>query len=316
MSATVFYDNVNEIALISNTFTNTPGGSPADPTAVSCVVTDPSDTSVTHTYAGALPADIIKVSTGKYTLSIPCSPSVQGVDGLWEAEWIGTGAVSDVQPVTWRVLPENVGQVNYVGLEEMKNRLGITDTSQDFELLTSIFSATGWVNEYCGRHFNRITETRTFVPYDIYEIALDDIVPGATIQVNVDFDGDGVYEQAWTQNVDYQLMLGQDRFNLNATGITRPYEKLRVINSGRTLPFIWPFAPLNRVQVITTWGWTAVPPPVAEGSRILSADCFKGKDAPFGIAGVTDIGVLRIQSNPWLAEMLRPFVRPRRKVGV
>lgn len=315
MTAIVFYDSVNEIALISNTFTNA-AGTIADPTTVACIVTDPSNTAVTHTYNGALPADVIKVSTGKYTLAVPCSPAVTGVEGLWGFEWIGTGAVSDVQPGTWRVLPPNLSQLNYVGLEEMKDRLSITDSNDDYALLTAIFSGCGWVNEYCGRHFNRITETRTFVPYDIYELRVDDMVPGTQIQLSVDFDGDGVYEQAWTEGTDYQRYTGQDVFNTTASGIIRPYERIRVISSGKTFPFTWPFSPINRVQIATTWGWTAVPPPVAEASRILSADAFKAKDAPFGVAGVSDYGLVRIQTNPWLTEMLRPFMRPRRKVGV
>lgn len=246
---------------------------------------------------------------------MPCSPAVQGVDGLWGFEWIGTGAVSDVQPGTWRVLPANLSQLNYIGLEEFKSRLGITDTGDDFEAQVAIFSACGWVNAYTGRHFNRVTETRTFVPDDIYSLRVDDMVPGTTITLSVDFDGDGTYEQAWTEGTDYQRFMGADTFNLNSSGIARPYERIRVITSGRTFPFTWPFSPANRVQIATTWGWPAVPPPVAEASRILSADCFKAKDAPFGIAGSSDLGVIRIQSNPWLVEMLRPFVRARRKVG-
>lgn len=315
MTATVFYDNVNEIALISGSFTNA-SNVLADPTAVSCIVTEPSGASVTHTFAGALPADIVKVSTGKYTLSVPCSPSVTGVDGLWGFEWIGTGAVSDVQPGTWRVLPPSISQLWYVGLEEMKDRLSITDTSQDYALQTSIAASAGWLNEYTGRHFNRITETRTFVPYDIYSIRVDDMVPGTAISLNVDFDGDGVYEQAWTENTDYQRFTGQDVFNVSSSGIPRPYEKIRVISSGKTFPYWWPFSPINRVQIATTWGWPAVPWPVTEANRILAADLFKMKDAPFGVAGMSDYGLVKVQSNPWLVEQLRPFVRPRRKVGV
>lgn len=315
MTATVFYDSLNEIALISNSFTNA-AGALADPTAVSCTITEPSGTSVTHTFAGALPADIVKVSTGKYTLSVPCSPASAGVDGLWGFRWDGTGAVSDTQPGTWRVLPPNVSQLWYVGLEEMKDRLGITDTSQDYALQTSIAASAGWLNEYTGRHFNRVTETRTFVPRDIYSLRVDDMVPGTTINLSVDFDGDGIYEQAWTEGTDYQRFTGAGTFNVNASGIPRPYEHIRVISSGRTFPFTWPFSPVNRVQINTTWGWPAVPWPVSEANRILAADLFKMKDAPFGIAGMGDLGVVRITSNPWLVEQLRPFMRPRRKVGV
>ena len=56
MTATVFFDNINEIALLSNTFLNG-SGNPADPTTVVCIVTDPSGGYVTHTYAGASPSE-------------------------------------------------------------------------------------------------------------------------------------------------------------------------------------------------------------------------------------------------------------------
>lgn len=315
MTATVFYDSVNEIALITNTFTNA-SGVDADPTTVSCIVTEPSGASVIHTYAGALPADIIKVSTGKYTLAVACSPAAAGVDGLWGYEWIGTGAVSDVQPGTWRVLPASVSQLWYVGLEEMKDRLDITDNSNDYALQTSIAAASGWVNEYCGRHFNRVTETRTFQPYDIYELWVDDMVPGTDIQVSIDFDGNGTYDQLWTEGVDYQRSYGAANYNVNSSGTPRPWEKIHVINSGVTFPYLWPLAPLNRVQIATTWGWPSIPWCVPEAVRILAADEFKMKDAPFGVAGYGDIGVVRIASNPWLAENLRPYIRSRRKVGI
>jgi hypothetical protein len=70
------------------------------------------------------------------------------------------------------------------------------------------------------------------------------------------------------------------------------------------------------VQITTTWGWPQVPWQVAEAARILTADIFKMKDAPFGVAGVSDLGVVRVQSNPWLVENLRAFINPRVKVGV
>lgn len=314
MTATVFYDDINEIALIANTFTS--GGNPADPTTVSCVVTDPSNTSVTHTYLGAAPADIVKVSTGKYTLSVPCSPAVAGADGLWGFEWKGTGAVSDVQPGTWRVLPPNISQLWYVGAEEMNDRLGITDQADMSSMQYAIAATAGWINEYTGRHFNPITETRTYQPDNIWKLAVDDIVPGSTIALAVDQNGTGIYDQPWTLNVDYALKLGPWLYNVNATGIARPYREVQVLQTGKWFPYTWPYTHLNRVQIATTWGWPSVPWGVAEANRILSADLFRMKDAPFGVAGVADFGVVRIQTNPWLVELLRPFVNMRRKVGV
>ena len=315
MSSTVFYDSIDELATIKAVFVNNAGQN-ADPTTVSCVVTDPSGTQVTHTYLGAAPADITRTGAGNYQLQVPASPAVAGVDGLWGYVFIGTGTVTDVQPGTWRVLPAAISQVWYVGLEEMNDRLGITDLLDSSVMQTAIAASAGWINEHTGRHFNRVTETRTFVPHDVYSITVDDIVPGASITVSVDYDGDGIYEQNWVQGVDYQLTYGPDRFNLTSTGIARPYDRIRVINSGRIFPFLWPFAPLNRVQIQTTWGWPQVPWQVSEANRILAADFFRMKDAPFGIAGTADIGVARVNANPWVTELLRPFKSGKTTVGV
>src|SRR5438552_5418742 len=203
MTATVFYESGAEIALLTNTFLNSSGAA-ADPTAVSCVVTDPSGTATTHTYGGAAPADITKPLVGKYQLQVPCSPAIAGIDGLWSYAWIGTGAVSDVQPGAWRVLPLSVGPW-YVGLDELKDRMGITDTSDDSQAQIAIQSASGWVNEWCGQHFNRIIEVRTFVPVDLYTLNIDPLV-SVTSQA-IDRDGDGTFEESWVNGTDYQLRI-------------------------------------------------------------------------------------------------------------
>lgn len=312
MTATVFYDSTNEIALISNTFLNSAGVA-TDPTTVSCVVTDPAAASTVHTYLGAAPADIVKVSAGKYTLSVPCSPSIAGIEGLWGFEWIGTGTVSDVQPGTWRVFPVPVSNW-YCGLEELKDRLGISDTSDDYAAQQAIQAASTWVQEYCGQHFYRITETRTFVPHDIWMINIDPLV--SITALNVDPSGAGVFTDAWVLNTDYQLKFGDDLYNLNAAGVQRPYKKVQTIQTGKWFPFIYPYSHLDRVQIIGTWGWPAVPPAVAQATLTLATQWFKEKDTPFGVAGVSDYGIIRVQQNPWITEMLRPYINVKRKVGV
>lgn len=313
MTATVFYDSASEIAFLSNTFLNS-AGVPADPTLISCIITDPTGAAVTHTYSGTAPADVVKVSPGKYTLSVGCAPPAGG--GLWGYEWVGTGTVSDVQPGTWRVFPSSVSQLWYVGLEEMKDRLGITDPSDDYAMQAAIATSAGWVNEYCGRTFNRVTEARTYQPVNVWTLDIDDLVDDPSIAVSVDQDGDGVYEQPWTRGTDYVLRYGPGRYNANVTGVARPFRQLQVLSSGKWLPFTWPYSHQDRVRILGPWGWPSVPWAVAEANRILAADIFKMKDAPFGISGVTDIGVVHVQANPWLVELLRAYINPRVKVGI
>lgn len=284
-----------------------------DPTAVSCVVTEPAGIAVTHTYNGTAPADIVKPLVGKYTLAVPCSPSVSGIDGLWSFEWIGTGAVSDVQPGTWRVLPVPVNRF-YCGLEELKDRLGITDNTDDSSAQMAIQAASSWINEYCGQHFYRITETRTFRPHNIWELVIDPVV--SVTALNIDTTGNGTFDQPWTQNVDYQLKIGEYAYNPNAYGVARPFKKVQVLQAGKWFPFIFPYSHQDRVQITGTWGWPAVPPPVTQACLTLAAQWFKEKDAPFGVLGSPDLGLVRIQANPWIVELLRPYVYSKRKVGV
>jgi hypothetical protein len=314
MTATVLYDNVNQISFLTNVFHNSSGVA-TDPTVVTCIVTDPVGVQTTHTYLGASPADITKPLVGNYALSVSCAPSTPGIDGLWTYEWVGTGTqvVDNVAPGTFRVFPPPSPNI-YCGLEELKDRLGITDTTDNYAAEQAVQAASGWVNEYCGQHFYRITETRTFVPHGILMCNIDPLISASAL--NVDTTGNGVFDEAWIQNTDYQLYQSPDRYNLNAAGVQRPYKKVQVIQSGKWFPFLYPYSHLDRVQIVGTWGWPSVPPPVAQATLVLAAQWFKEKDAPFGVAGVNDFGVVRVQQNPWVVEMLRPYINVKFKVGV
>lgn len=316
MTATVFYDNVNELATITANFTNA-SNQPADPSTISCVITDPAAAQTTHTYLGTAPADITKVSTGVYQLIVPCSPSVTGVEGLWSYTFIGTGSVSDVQPGTWRVLALDQPKW-YVGPEELKDRLGQTDSSTDSVINSVCLSVSRWIDTYCGRHFFRTTDTRTYQPDNIWLLNTDDIVSVSTLKV--DLDGDGVYETTWTQNTNFQLRIGDHQFNQLASGEPKPYTQVQVIGgttgAAQWFPFTWPFSHMDRVQISGVFGWPQVPPVITQAALLLAADWFKLKDAPWGVAGIADLGVIRVQSNPWISEQLRCYIRGRGKVGV
>jgi hypothetical protein len=311
VGSTVFFDSASEIATISASFTV--AGVPADPTTVTCLVTDPSGAQVIHTYQGAVPADIAKVTTGSYTLDVSCVPSVAGIEGLWSYAFIGTGTASDVQAGTWRVLALDQARW-YVGPEELKDRMGETGTATDSVIESVCLATSRWIDRYCGRHFFRMTDVRTYPPDSLGLLTVDDIVSVTTLKV--DNDGDGIYEQTWTQNVNYQLRIADGQYNQMATGEAKPYTQVQVIGGSNFFPFIWPYVHLDRVQITGVFGWPQVPPAVTQAALIIASDWFKLKDAPWGVAGIADVGVIRVQSNPWIHEQLRPYCRPRGKVGV
>lgn len=309
--ATVFWGNSNDIATLTNIFAVS--SVPTDPTTVSCVITDPTGVAVTHTFAGAAPADITKVSTGDYQLLVPCA-----IAGLWSYVWIGTGVASDIQAGTWTAQPTTLGQ-NYTSAEEMQERLGLAAGTNTQTQLMAVQAAASWINGHCGRHFYQVSETRTYIPYNIYELPLDDIVSVSSF--TLDYNGNGVYDTTWTQNTNYELAVGADEFNQLASGELRPFTRARVINvsggTGNYFPFVWPFSRLDRVKVTATWGWPAVPMAVRNASLQLAVELFKLKDAPFGIQGSPDFGVIRIaRANPVIMQMLEPYRSSKRKVGV
>lgn len=342
MSATVYYDNPAEAcAVVPVTFT-TPTGTPADPASITCVVTDPTGASVSYTYGGSGPNNIIqRASAGNFTLSV----AGIALAGLYNAVWVGTGnSIQQVTPTTFRIVPLSaVGtgmQLWYTGKEELKSRLNIVDNNSDYEIQIAIQAVTNWINSYTGRHFYQLAETRTYQPDNIWELPVDDLVStpavAAAVQVNLDYDGDGIYEVNWGNPAppvgagrNYTLKLGTpggytDNYNVNAAGVPRPYTQLQALMSGQGqnpagggwLPFTWPYTHLNRVQVIGTWGWPVIPPSVAQASLLLCTDVFKSKDAPWGIAGTAETGLMRVQSNPWAIELIHDFINTRRKVGV
>lgn len=314
MPSTIFFQSAagNDLATLTMTFQV--NGVNTDPTAVTVIVTDPTGLSTTHSYLGAAPADVTKVSAGVYSLLVPCT-----IVGLWGYEWNGTGTASETEAGTFTVNPGGAATAQfYTSVEELKDRLGITTTASDLACQKAIQAAARAIEGHCGRHFYQVQQTRTFVPYDIWEQPLDDVV--SLTALNIDTQGTGVFDQAWVQNVDYQLATGIWEFNQLASGELRPYTQARVINGaagGKFFPFIWPFAPLNRVQAIGTWGWPEVPFAVQQATLQVAAEFFKLKDAPFGIAGTSEFGYMRIpKQNPYITRLLTPYISSKRKVGV
>lgn len=342
MSAQVLYDSPTEAIVVNPVVFLNAAGVATDPTSITCVVTDPTGTMTTYTYL--VSAGLTRTSTGNYTLTI----TGVTVPGLYMFVWVGSGnTVMQVTPGTFRLIPLNdVGygmQYWYTGLQELKSRLGLQPGGKnydtfDFEMQLAIHTVSNWINRYCGRHFYQLQETRTYMPESIWELGIDDLAPSkaSSTIVNLDYDGDGIFETAWGSpaapvgnGTFYALKLGvpsngEDNYNPNAAGgVARPYRQLQAMmvpgavqTNGAWLPFVWPYSHLNRVQVIGTWGWDYVPPEVQQASLMLCQDIYLSRDAPWGMTGSAATGMQRVQSNPWVVELLRPYINGKRKWGV
>lgn len=293
MSATVFWQDVNELATISVTFTGTP-------TEVILTVTDPTGAVTTPTMTGS--------GAGPYTANVACGAA----PGVWSYLVEGTGTASDAQAGTWTVTDPALTKL-YCTPAELKSRLGITDTEDDFEITTACQAASRYVDEITGRYFWQGTDTRTYVPEGITRLPLDDLV--SVTSLKVDRDGDGTFEETWTLGTDYQLEVAPGRYNTVSKGEAWPYTAAIVITGGKLFPWVWMWSHLNRVQVSGVFGWPAVPANVKQAAMITAAAIFKRKDAPFGIAGFNELGAVRVTADPMVLQLLRRYVSGD-KVGV
>jgi hypothetical protein len=281
-------------------------------------------TATTYNYNGSPPNNIItRTSVGTFALLL----TGLTLPGLYTFTWIGTGAsVQQVTPGTFRLTSltgtDSAGmQFWYCGMEELKSRLQIEDTDDDYEIQMALSTVTDWITSYCGRHFYQITEPRTYRPGNVFNLMIDDLV--SVSSVDLDYDGDGIYEVHWTQNVNYQVLRYDYKYNAHNMGVARPNNYLQVLQGtggsptgGQWLPWIWPFTMQNRVKITGTWGWPTIPPNVTQAALILASDLFKSKDAPWGVAGIGDMGMVKVQSNPWIVELLRGYINVQNKVGV
>ena len=304
------------------------------------MVVDPTGAISNFSYpAGSGNNNILRVSAGNYSLTLSGIMAA----GLYMFTWVGTGnGVNQVTPGTFRYMPlSNIGygmQYWYTGMEELKSRLGLAPGDKnfhtfDYEMQVAIHAVSGWINRACGRHFYQLTEARTYMPDSILELGVDDIAPGtaAATQVSLDYDGDGVFETAWGAPAPpvgtgkfYQLKIGnpsnyQDNYNPNsAGGVPRPYNQLQVLMgaggspAGEWFPFTWIATHYNRVQVTATWGWDYVPPEVTQASLMLCVDLYKSKDTPWGMAGTAETGLVRVQQNPFVFELLRSYISAKK----
>lgn len=199
----------------------------------------------------------------------------------------------------------------YAEAADLKVRFTISDSIDDTKIDSALDSASRAIDQHCQRVFYSSTAvTATFVPSDPYCLLLaeTDVWRGDLVTVttlSTDATGDGVYETTWSAS-DYQLW----PVNAAAGPEARPYTEVRAVGS-QNFPMPYGRTRTNRVQIVGTFGWpTAAPSAVTEACLMLAAELFKLKDAPFGIAGVSEFGgAIRIRENPKVARMLMPYVR-------
>jgi hypothetical protein len=217
----------------------------------------------------------------------------------------------------WQIagLP-TAGVADYCTLGELKGWLRSAiqagDTALDAVLDLCITDASRIIDNLCGLPagaFVARTMTRDFdllAPEDIY-YSRDPWNPAAYEYVGyrvpvpplltvsaltTDEDGDGTYEVTWA-STDYRLDPADGP----------PYRSITVnpVTGAHAFP---PGA--RRIRVVGSWGVSeSVPPPIRRITLELAARKWKRADAPFGVMGSLDTGMIRIGSDEeWARQAL------------
>lgn len=188
----------------------------------------------------------------------------------------------------------------YCTLADVKAALRITDTIDDALIENSINSASRMIDQYCNRYFYSTSagEVRYFKANDGFSCWIDDAQSVTTLETSS--TDPLIFDTTW-QAGDYQLQPN----NSKANGGYSPYTYI-VATDNYLFP-VW--ADIALVKVTGQFGWSSVPEPIKFATIIQASRLFKRLESPLGVAGVSDMGIMRVGSNidGDVAQLINPF---------
>jgi hypothetical protein len=191
----------------------------------------------------------------------------------------------------------------YATLAQVKAALRITDSVDDALLEMAIESGSRAIDGYANRSFySSGSAVRVFTPNDNFITEIDDLVSLTSLKTMV--DDDSTFDTTWTPT-DYQL----EPLNGRVDGLTTPFTHIRAVGDY----FFTEYEQEATVQVTGLWGWASVPISVTQATVIQASRIYKRLDSPLGVAGISDIGIMRVSNrlDPDVAQLVDPLRRIR-----
>lgn len=188
--------------------------------------------------------------------------------------------------------------MSYADLADLKTRLRLTTTADDAELTQKLVVASARIDKDCHRSFglDYTTSARVFSITSAKTLVVDDfatttglvVATGVTTFSTVD-------SGAYRVKPDNSIAKGRAAWVLEA-------------REGR---YYWPVGCGVDVQVTAQWGWPAIPDEITEACLFMAQRLFKRKDSPEGVAGLSEIGLVRvIARDPDYLGLIDDFIRP------
>jgi hypothetical protein len=188
----------------------------------------------------------------------------------------------------------------YCSLADVKAALRIQDTLDDALLENSINSASRMIDQYCNRYFysGSAGEVRYYQANDGFICWIDDAQ--AITEIKTSSTDPLIFDTTWEAG-DYQLLNPNQRAN----GAYSPYTAITATDN-----YLFPvWAEMALVKVTGTYGWATVPEPIKFACIIQASRLFKRLESPLGVAGVSDIGIMRVGANidGDVAQLINPY---------
>ncbi len=179
----------------------------------------------------------------------------------------------------------------YIDRNILKQVLFPTTEERDSYLDLLIAAAVNVVNDYTGHDFSATPgqELRYFDSRESTMLVIEDAF--GVSSVKLDLDGNGVFETALVEGVDFDL------YPLNS----EPKSAVKLRHNGRISKFP---RSLRSVEVTSFWGWPTIPDVVKQATLLTASRWFKRRDAEYNDAsgGTADV----LDSD--VAGMLVPLV--------
>lgn len=188
----------------------------------------------------------------------------------------------------------------YCTLADLKAALRITDTVDDSLLENSVNAASRMIDQYCNRYFysTGAGEVRYYQANDGFICWIDDAQSISEIKTSA--TDPLIFDTTWASD-DYQV-LPANRYSNGA------YYPITGLTATDNLLFpVW--ADMALVKVTGQFGWASIPEPIKFACIIQASRLFKRLESPLGVAGVSDIGIMRVGSSVDgdVAQLINPF---------
>lgn len=203
----------------------------------------------------------------------------------------------------------------YIEVSEFKDYLlgtarNMNLSEGDAQYSDAIATASREIDSYCARQFNRAESAtpREFEPDSHCWSYVDDFYVTSGLVVKLDSAGDGTFATTLSAS-QYELSPPNGMLD----GQPWPFYKIRLLG-GLRFPCVYG-GRSRTLQVTAKWGWADVPSPVISACKIMAAETWKLKDAPVGVLGLNEFGIVRVRQNKLAVSKLAPYSKTRLLIG-